>query len=171
MKQPLKKIGDVATALGTTTRAVRFYEEEGLIEPTRTPRGTRLYSDDDVTRLRVILLLVAADVSIQEIKELCTARSKSKTGDAASQLVSHLLNRLRETVVEKKNRYAMLERELGATDKLVQRCFGCSLRPTRDTCFSCTVVPDFRKAFMIKLIAEQENRGSRAKRKERRRDR
>ena len=162
MKQPLKKIGDVAITLGTTTRALRFYEEEGLIEPMRTPKGTRLYSGDDVTRLRVILLLVAADVPIQAIKELSTTRSKSKTGDAASRLVSRLLNKLRETVVEKKNQYVLLERELGITDRLVQQCFGCSLRPTRDTCFSCTVVPNFRRAFMVKLIAEQNDTGSRA---------
>lgn len=162
MKQLFKKIGDVAITLGTTTRTLRFYEEEGLIEPLRTSKGTRLYSDDDMSRLRVILLLVAADVPIQAIKELSTARSKSKTGDDASQLVSRLLNNLRETVVEKKNQYALLERELGITDKTIQQCFGCSLRPTRDTCFSCTVVPDFRRTFMVKLIAEQNDTGSRA---------
>lgn len=156
------KIGDVARMLGTTTRALRFYEEEGLIEPVRTSKGTRLYSDDDLSRLRVILLLIAADAPIQAIKELSTARSKSKTGDAASELVSRLLNKLRETVVEKKNQYALLEQELESTDKLVRQCAGCSLRPTRDTCFSCTVVPDFRRAFMIKLIAEQSDTDSRA---------
>lgn len=154
------KIGDVARVLGTTTRALRFYEEEGLIEPVRTSKGTRLYSDDDLSRLRVILLLITADVPIEAIKELSTARSKSETGEAASELVSRLLNKLRETVVAKKNQYALLEQELEFTDKLVRQCAGCSLRPTRNTCFSCTVVPDFRRAFMIKLIAEQSDTGS-----------
>ena len=161
MKQHLVKIGDVALTLETTTRTLRFYEEEGLIEPVRTSKGTRLYSDEDISRVRVILLLVDADVPVQTIKELCKARSKSKTGDEASQLVSALLNKLRETVVEKKTQYALLEQKLGITDALVQQCFGCSLKPTRDTCFSCTVVPDFRRDFMVKLIVEQNDNNSR----------
>ena len=165
MQHPLKKIGDVAVMLETTTRALRFYEEEGLISPMRTPKGTRLYSSDHVTRLRVILLLAAADVPIQVIKELSMARSKSKTGDTASKQVSHLLDKLRKIVVEKKNLYSRLERELGSTHKLIQQCFGCALRPTRDTCFSCTLVPDFRKAFMVKLIAQQNDPGTRERRK------
>lgn len=155
MKQSFKKIGDVAIALGTTQRTIRFYEGEGLIEPVRTSKGTRLYSDDDIARLRVILLMAAADIPIQAIRELSLIRSKSESGDEASQRVSRLLNKLRETVIEKKNRYALLEQEIGITDKLVQQCFGCSLKPTRDTCFSCSVVPDFRSDFMVRLIAEQ----------------
>lgn len=169
MKPPTKKIGDVARALHTTTRALRFYEEEGLIVPTRTPKGTRTYSDDDVARLRVILLLVAADVPIQTIRALSMVRSKSRTGNAASRSISCLLNKLRETVVEKKNRYAELEQELSVTDKAVQQCFGCSLKPTRETCFSCTVVPDFRSVFMVKLIAQQGVPDARKKGKQRQR--
>lgn len=162
-KQSLKKIGAVAQALGTTTRALRFYEEEGLVLPLRTPKGTRLYSIDDIARLRVILLLAAADVPIEAIKRLSMARSKSKTGDTASRLVSGLLNELRKKVNEKKNQYAALERELRVTDGIVQQCSGCSERPTRDTCFTCTIVPEFRRNFMIKLIAEQDNRNSRTR--------
>jgi DNA-binding transcriptional MerR regulator len=163
MRQPLRKIGDAAAELEITTRALRFYEEEGLIVPARTAKGTRLYSDEYMTRLRVILLLAAAGVSIQAIKELGTARSKSRNGDAASRAVSRLLGKLRETATAKKNQYALLERELHATDKLVQQCLGCEVKPTRSACFSCTTVPHFRKAFMIKLIAEQNDPGSRAK--------
>ena len=77
MKQPFKKIGDIAITLGTTTRTLRFYEEEGLIEPLRTSKGTRLYSDDDMSRLRVILLLVAADVPIQAPAALTCATTAS----------------------------------------------------------------------------------------------
>ncbi len=165
MQPSLKKIGDVAALLGTTTRALRFYEEEGLIEPKRTLKNTRLYSADDISRLRVILLLTAADVPIQDIKNLSLARSKSRTGDVASQHISHLLEKMREKINAKKNLYAQLERELSTTDKLVRQCFGCTLKPTRDTCFACTRVPDFRKAFMIKLIAQESTPGSRTKNK------
>ncbi len=35
-------------------QTLRMYEARGLIEPSRSPKGTRLYSHDDVTRLRRI---------------------------------------------------------------------------------------------------------------------
>ena len=38
------KIGDVARQLGTTARTLRYYEEQGLLTPPRTAKGTRLYA-------------------------------------------------------------------------------------------------------------------------------
>src|ERR671922_856249 len=35
-------------------QTLRMYEARGLIEPTRSPKGTRLYSQEDVERLRRI---------------------------------------------------------------------------------------------------------------------
>jgi MerR family transcriptional regulator/heat shock protein HspR len=35
-------------------QTLRMYEQRGLIEPKRSPKGTRLYSQDDVERLRRI---------------------------------------------------------------------------------------------------------------------
>ena len=35
-------------------QTLRMYEARGLIEPKRSPKGTRLYSQDDVERLRRI---------------------------------------------------------------------------------------------------------------------
>ena len=39
------KIGAIAQRLGTTVRTLRFYEENGLVHPGRTPGGTRLYTE------------------------------------------------------------------------------------------------------------------------------
>ena len=49
----LWKIGQVADALGTTPRTLRFYEEQGLLTPRRTERGTRLYTAHDWERARL----------------------------------------------------------------------------------------------------------------------
>ena len=38
--------------VGTGVQNLRAYEKAGLLEPTRTAGGTRLYSSDDITRLR-----------------------------------------------------------------------------------------------------------------------
>ena len=52
----LLRIGEAARRAGVTTRTLRYYQEVGLLEPSgATPGGNRLYSHDDVERLRRIL--------------------------------------------------------------------------------------------------------------------
>ena len=47
------KINEVEAAVGVTKKNIRFYEEEGLISPSREPgNGYRSYSQADVERLR-----------------------------------------------------------------------------------------------------------------------
>ncbi len=51
------RIGEVAARAKVTTRTLRYYQEMGLLTPGTTPGGTRVYTDDDVERLRRILEL------------------------------------------------------------------------------------------------------------------
>jgi MerR family transcriptional regulator, repressor of the yfmOP operon len=52
------RIGEAARRAGVTTRTLRYYQELGLLQPSgATPGGNRLYTDDDVERLRRILEL------------------------------------------------------------------------------------------------------------------
>ena len=57
MTDELLRIGEMARRAGVTTRTLRYYQEVGLLAPETTPGGTRIYSDDDVERLRRILEL------------------------------------------------------------------------------------------------------------------
>ncbi|MDR6200665.1 DNA-binding transcriptional MerR regulator [Microbacterium sp. SORGH_AS428] len=41
------RIGELAARTGTSVRALRYYEEQGLIEPRRTAAGQRLYRSSD----------------------------------------------------------------------------------------------------------------------------
>ncbi len=51
----LLKIAEVAEELGLTARAVRYYEELGLLKPAARSEGSyRLFDDDDLERLRFI---------------------------------------------------------------------------------------------------------------------
>ena len=51
----LLRINEVAAELGLTTRAIRYYEEMGLLEPAARSDGDyRLYDPSDVERLRFI---------------------------------------------------------------------------------------------------------------------
>ena len=47
-------ISVAAELVGMHPQTLRIYETKGLVRPKRTPGGTRLYSEADVDRLRII---------------------------------------------------------------------------------------------------------------------
>ena len=56
---PKYMIGVAAELLGVHPQTLRMYEQRGLIRPRRTPGGTRLYSDDDLERVRRVTRLAS----------------------------------------------------------------------------------------------------------------
>lgn len=65
-------ISDLAQEFDLTTRTIRFYEDMGLLQPTRQGAGgrTRVYSPRDRTRLRLILRGKRLGLSLVEAKEV-----------------------------------------------------------------------------------------------------
>lgn len=62
------RIGDAAVAAGTTPRALRFYEQRGLLEPpTRTAAGQREYGQDEIRRVRIIRQLLALGLTVEDV--------------------------------------------------------------------------------------------------------
>src|SRR6266404_3972185 len=69
------RIGELASAAGVTTDAVRYYERLKILpRPTRTHAGYRLYSEEDVERLRFIKQAQSLGLSLDEVKELLPGR-------------------------------------------------------------------------------------------------
>ena len=66
---PTFTIGALAREFGVTTRAIRFYEDCGLLEPSRSGRN-RIYSARDRTRLRLTLRGKRLGLRLAEVKEL-----------------------------------------------------------------------------------------------------
>jgi MerR family transcriptional regulator, heat shock protein HspR len=52
--RPIYMISVAAELVGMHPQTLRVYEQKGLVRPKRTPGGTRLYSEADVERLRII---------------------------------------------------------------------------------------------------------------------
>jgi MerR family transcriptional regulator/heat shock protein HspR len=52
--RPIYMISVAAELVGMHPQTLRLYENKGLVRPKRTPGGTRLYSEADVERLRII---------------------------------------------------------------------------------------------------------------------
>ncbi|MGW1214406.1 MerR family transcriptional regulator [Streptomyces sp. NPDC002499] len=65
------RIGDAAAAAGTTPRALRFYEERGLLAPPpRTATGQREYGPGEVARVRVIRELLALGLTVEDLRSV-----------------------------------------------------------------------------------------------------
>jgi DNA-binding transcriptional MerR regulator len=69
------RIGELAAAVGTTPRTVRYYEEIGLLPGGERPSGQhRTYDEADAERLREIMRLKdLLGVSLEELRELVEA--------------------------------------------------------------------------------------------------
>ena len=65
-------ITDLAREFDVTPRAIRFYEDQGLLAPTRAGAGgrTRVYSQRDRTRLKLTLRGKRLGLSLSEVREL-----------------------------------------------------------------------------------------------------
>ncbi len=100
---PRYMISVAADLVGMHQQTLRMYESKGLVRPGRTPGGTRLYSEADLERLRVI-------------QRLTTELGLNLAG------VEHVL-RLEDELRKANARAARLERELRAQITEVHRFY------------------------------------------------
>src|SRR3990170_9110181 len=92
--RPVYVISIAAGLAGCHPRTLRIYEEEGLLEPVRTETNIRLYSDDDLQRVRVIRYLtqvrgvnlagVKLLLQFQDVADLLEELAR-QIGDAANE--------------------------------------------------------------------------------------
>lgn len=80
---PRYTIAELAREFGLTPRAIRFYEEAGLLQPEREGRQ-RVYSQGDRTRLKLTQRGKRLGLSLAEIKELVSMYESPR--DTAPQL-------------------------------------------------------------------------------------
>jgi DNA-binding transcriptional MerR regulator len=64
------RIGELARRTGATTRALRYYEQRGLLGSGRGANGYRDYGPEAVMRVRNIRRLLEAGLSCDDIREL-----------------------------------------------------------------------------------------------------
>ncbi|HVC35502.1 MAG TPA: MerR family transcriptional regulator [Chloroflexota bacterium] len=111
----LQPIGVVAREVGLTPRAIRYYEELGLLRPAVRVKGSdRLFDDSDVQRLREIKRLrEVIGFSLAEISEMLDA----------DDVRTHLHNQLRDATDPQvraqvlRAAISLAERRLGMIDR------------------------------------------------------
>ena len=101
--RPRYMISVAADLVGMHPQTLRMYETKGLVRPARTPGGTRLYSESDIERLRLV-------------QRLTTELGLNLAG------VEHVL-RLQDELNRTRARMERLERELRAEIASVHRSY------------------------------------------------
>lgn len=74
-KKEALTIGEVAAATGLTERALRHYENEGLLSPSRTAAGRRFYIAHDLARLAQVTAFKRAGFTVAQIRILLQGKA------------------------------------------------------------------------------------------------
>lgn len=64
------RISDLSRLTGVSIRSLRYYEEKGLLAPSRTDSGYRVYAEEDVERVRQIQFYLQMGVRAEELARL-----------------------------------------------------------------------------------------------------
>jgi len=143
----LCSIGEAAEAIGLSVKAIRHYEEVGLIPRPRRhdgnarTGGNRLYTEQDLSRLRFVRQARHLDLGLDEIRrllEIAEETCPSRHPDYRRILTGHL-----ETVTRRIGQLSDLQARLAALlskdgSRRVQRCSG-------DGCGCLDAAPDPRR--------------------------
>lgn len=137
----LMRIGDLAKKAGTTMRAIRYYEQLGLIAPVaRTKGGFRLYEEDEVRKLRVIKNLQHLDTPLAQVKAFFDERQHGRIASEVAPGIASLLQRQLEEMDGRVAQYRAMQASLRETIEILQCCSECSLEPGPDVCSRCPVI-------------------------------
>lgn len=151
------KIGEVAKLLSTSVRTIRYYEEEGMIQPLRTGGGTRLYTQRHISRARSILHLAENGFSLQSIRLLSSIRDGCKTGDESSARVSEQLADNSEEVSRRIRELMRLKKEIEKASAIILQCRGCGNEPTSKGCPACPVKKRADTEALLSLVWDQDD--------------
>lgn len=73
------KVGELAELMGISVRTLHYYEEMGLLSPSRTTKGGhRLYTADEVTQVQQVMWLRHMGLGLREVKEYLASAAFSK---------------------------------------------------------------------------------------------
>jgi MerR family transcriptional regulator, copper efflux regulator len=137
-RQHLLRVGDLARATGKSVRAIRLYEELGLLQPaTRSSGGFRLYEPTAVERVRWIGLLHSLGFSLHEMRELLRTWWDAGLGPQAMENLRVLFARKLDETREAILRHQQLERELTEGLAYLETCRDCRSPASVAGCAHC----------------------------------
>ena len=117
------RIGEIASKSGVSVRALRYYEEQNLLQATRTSSGQRSFQPDAVDRVRLIQQLYAAGLSSRTIVQILPCVD---TGEATPEVMTRL--------VDERSRIDVQIRELQEAAAQLDRVISIANHPTPEHC-------------------------------------
>jgi MerR family transcriptional regulator/heat shock protein HspR len=121
-------IGIAAERAGMHPQTLRVYERRGLIRPKRSPRNTRLYSDEDVRLLRRIQELSDEGLNLAGIERVLRLEARA---ERAERRVEELEQELEATRAAHRAELAEARRGPGTALVTITRAAGTALVPFR----------------------------------------
>jgi len=98
--------GEMAKLCNVSVRTVQFYDHKGVLHPSsESEGGRRIYSDDDLTKLRLICQLKAIGLSLDSIKGVL---GSELSGNILSILLDDQINMLSNEIEERQKQLEMI---------------------------------------------------------------
>ncbi len=133
----MKKIGEIAREFGISHRTIRFYEEKGILKPDKyTKSGYRLYSEESIKRLKVVLLLRKIGFSISEIKSFLNLNLSGRTPEESLKLLVDILRDKLNDTMEKMEALNVLKGDIERALEHLENC-KCRFLPNWEDCEIC----------------------------------
>ena len=105
---------ECAARTGLTVRALRVYEDYGLLAPKRTPNGWRWYGKAELVRLNTIALLKTAGLTLSQIRHVTTL---SEHGPSLKHVLEMQVDAWRQRKSEAEHGHAVAETALQNLDR------------------------------------------------------
>ncbi|MBB2912533.1 DNA-binding transcriptional MerR regulator [Streptosporangium becharense] len=120
------RIGELARRAGVSTRALRYYEQQGLITARRSANGYREYGETDLRLVSEIRSLLAVGFTLDDARPFVAClRAGHESGGACPESVAVYQRKLAEIDDEIR---ALLSRRAEVAAQLATTCPGCTLR-------------------------------------------
>jgi DNA-binding transcriptional MerR regulator len=109
-------ITELAREFGLTTRAIRFYEDQGLLAPARAGRN-RVYAHRDKVRLKLTLRGKRLGLSLSEIRELIDLYDAAKNEQVQVERFLEVLERRRVSLEQQREDIEAVLGEIAAFER------------------------------------------------------
>jgi DNA-binding transcriptional MerR regulator len=116
-------IGDLAREFDVTPRAIRFYEDQGLLAPRRDGQR-RIYSPRDRTRLKLTLRGKRLGLTLSEIRELIDMYEPGRDERPQLERFLAVLENHRDTLEQQRADIEAQLSEIGAFEKRIRQRLG-----------------------------------------------
>ena len=135
--------GEAAKLCGITVRTVQYWDEKGLVSPSEfTDGGRRLYSEADLSQLKIVCFLKELGFSLKDIKQLLGDSDKDKVIEIlADEQIAYL-----KTEIEKN------ERQLDKLNNLKASLQTLSIMPDKSFEAIATVMDGRKKLRKLRII-------------------